>query len=354
MKSIRISCAMIVKNEAETLERCLESIRSSVDEIIIVDTGSTDNTVAIAERFTPLVYHFDWINDFSAARNYSLSKCTGDWIFVIDADEYALVPFREQLLDFIVSYPDAVGKIAQINSSQTSGGTQLSQCVLTRFFPNGLTFTGRIHEQLNTFKPRLFTGISVLHEGYLADNKVTRNRSLLELAIEERPEDSYLLFQIARQYFIEKNYSQAIVFYQKAYDCISQVETIYAYLICDLLFSYMKVSDWEMGIDLINHVADSMFLLADFNFTCASFFMEAAFADIELYGHLMQLVPEFYTNCLNIGEDESIDRIQGTGSYLAAFNLAAYYEAMNNIPEANHYYMVAADFGYEPARKRIK
>ncbi|WP_455714258.1 tetratricopeptide repeat-containing glycosyltransferase family 2 protein [Anaerosporobacter sp.] len=84
---ITITACMIVKNEEETLERCLNSLKSLVDEIVIVDTGSTDRTKEIARKYTDKIYDFTWIHDFSAARNYSFSKATMDYIYVADADE---------------------------------------------------------------------------------------------------------------------------------------------------------------------------------------------------------------------------------------------------------------------------
>jgi len=84
---MKVSACMIVKDEEKCLRRCLDSIKEWVDEIIIVDTGSTDGTVIIAEGYGAKIYHQKWKNDFSFHRNYSISKATGDWIFIIDADE---------------------------------------------------------------------------------------------------------------------------------------------------------------------------------------------------------------------------------------------------------------------------
>ena len=84
---ITITAFMIVKNEEEVLGRCLDSLRNLVDEIVIVDTGSTDRTKEIAKEYTDKVYDFTWIHDFAAARNYSFSKATMDYIYVADADE---------------------------------------------------------------------------------------------------------------------------------------------------------------------------------------------------------------------------------------------------------------------------
>ena len=87
MPEPRISLCMIVKNEEKDLPRCLESVRGLVDEIVVLDTGSEDNTVSVAESFGAKVYHMDWPGNFSAARNESLKKAGGNWILYLDADE---------------------------------------------------------------------------------------------------------------------------------------------------------------------------------------------------------------------------------------------------------------------------
>ena len=85
-----ISLCMIVKNEEKTLATCLDSIHELVDEIIIADTGSTDNTKEIAKKFTSKIYDFTWIEDFSEARNFSFSKASEDYILWLDADDVLL------------------------------------------------------------------------------------------------------------------------------------------------------------------------------------------------------------------------------------------------------------------------
>ena len=84
---ITISLCMIVKNEQQTLSRCLESVRDVVDEIIIVDTGSTDSTKDVAKKYTDKIYDFKWIDDFSSARNFSFSKASMDYCMWLDADD---------------------------------------------------------------------------------------------------------------------------------------------------------------------------------------------------------------------------------------------------------------------------
>jgi len=107
-----ISLCMIVKNEEETLARCLDSIKDIVDEIVIVDTGSIDQTKEIARKYTDKVYDFEWIDDFSAARNFSFSKAAMDYIMWMDADDIILGQDREKFLEFkktLDPYVDFVG-----------------------------------------------------------------------------------------------------------------------------------------------------------------------------------------------------------------------------------------------------
>ena len=96
---ITISLCMIVKNEGEVLDRCLSSINDLVDEIIIVDTGSTDNTKKIASKYTDLIYDYQWNDDFAAARNFAFSKATKDYIYSADADEVIDDLNRKKFMD---------------------------------------------------------------------------------------------------------------------------------------------------------------------------------------------------------------------------------------------------------------
>jgi len=113
---ITLSLAMIVKNEESVLERCLESIKNIVDEIIIVDTGSTDNTVEIAKKYTEHIYHFKWNDHFAEARNYSFSKATGDYIMWLDADDYLEEGEQKKLLELKQTFnPDIDVAILKYN-----------------------------------------------------------------------------------------------------------------------------------------------------------------------------------------------------------------------------------------------
>jgi len=103
-----ISLCMIVKNEEKTLQRCLDSVKDIVDEIVIIDTGSIDNTKNIAIKYTDKIYDFNWINDFSAARNYSYDKATMDYVLWLDADDVILPADRAKFIELINSLDPSV------------------------------------------------------------------------------------------------------------------------------------------------------------------------------------------------------------------------------------------------------
>ncbi len=130
-KEIRLSQCMIVKNEEKNIERALSWGKSFIWEQIVVDTGSTDRTVEIARRLGAKVYHFEWIDDFAAAKNYAVSQAQGDWIVFLDADEYfleedakRLVPLLEKLEG--TKYNALVTRWVQVEGSEelSSGGPQ--------------------------------------------------------------------------------------------------------------------------------------------------------------------------------------------------------------------------------------
>ena len=120
---ITISLCMIVKNEEAVLARCLDSVADLVDEIIIVDTGSTDKTKEIATRYTDKIYDFKWIDDFSAARNFSFSKATMDYIYVADADEVIDEENRKKFKTLKMAMLEEIEIVQMLYCNQLEFGT---------------------------------------------------------------------------------------------------------------------------------------------------------------------------------------------------------------------------------------
>ena len=202
-----ISLCMIVKNEERFLAECLRSVREVVDEINIVDTGSTDRTVEIAREFGANVVVREWRNDFGWARNESLALATRRWTLVLDADE-EITPESLPLLRALRETPAALhGVYVRIQNvvDDLSGAGSTMTHVLARIFPTTprIRFRNVIHESVTLDGDQHLVSapspILIRHKGYAADvmegrAKIERNKPLLERAIREAADDSFSWF----------------------------------------------------------------------------------------------------------------------------------------------------------------
>ncbi|MEK3760263.1 glycosyltransferase [Paenibacillus sp. FSL P4-0338] len=220
-----ISLCMIVKNEADNLARCLRSVRGTVDEIIIVDTGSTDATRSIARSFGARIIGLPWNGDFAAARNAGLALARGTWILVLDADEELEQGSREELL-VCAKHTEYEAFFVRIHNHQ---GTERASQTLTvnpilRMFRNrpGYRFSGIIHEQIAAVivqetpaAAMHMSTVVVHHYGYAAGvverkDKISRNLGLLKQQLEESPGDAFQHFNLAVEYMRLGDYRQAL------------------------------------------------------------------------------------------------------------------------------------------------
>lgn len=168
-----ISLCMIVKNEEKVLSKCLESVQGIVDEIIIVDTGSTDKTLDVAKKYTDKIYYFDWISDFSAARNESLKYANSDYILILDADEYLEegVNLQEDIKKNYDYYLFGIKNEISLNRNFIFRAI--------RMFKNhiSLRYENRLHEHLNIHSGIEYSkGVKFLinHIGYTDDKMLEK------------------------------------------------------------------------------------------------------------------------------------------------------------------------------------
>lgn len=198
-----LSLCMIVRDEANMLPRCLESVRDLVSEIIVLDTGSTDDSAAIARSAGAHVERFAWRDDFAAARNASLAMATQSWIIVLDADEIIDRATTQDLAELLAE-PSISALEVTIDNLNDRGPNQ--SFALIRIFRNlpEIRFAGAIHEGVATsvrhYNDRTgarvaASGLRIEHHGYLSDHiqrKGERNLTLIRLQRRHRPEDLYL------------------------------------------------------------------------------------------------------------------------------------------------------------------
>ena len=204
-----ISACMIVKNEEEMLDDCLASIEKWTDEIILVDTGSTDKTIEIAKKYGAKIYEQKWLEDFSAHRNFSISKATKDWIFIIDADERVIPGHGENLKKMLpeIKQPDVIA--IDVYNLYLLEGVRVSRSHFKslRLFRRSCKprYEGRVHN-----RPVIPRGSKVYmlpmrinHFGYdlsqeTMDIKYARTVEMCKRWVKEKPEEREGWFQLAR------------------------------------------------------------------------------------------------------------------------------------------------------------
>lgn len=225
---IVLSLCMIVKNEAENLPRCLASVRGVVDEIVVVDTGSTDDTVAVAERFGARVFPYAWNDDFSAARNEAVRHARGEWILALDADEALTREARRKLRALLADERYAAYLLNIRSPLKDARGQAAVINAWPRLFRNRpeIRYQGRVHEQISPSIARMggmvaATDLVIDHLGYHQDftdqkAKQERNLALLRKQLAGHPDDPMVLFHLGEALGLGGQIEEAADAYRQA------------------------------------------------------------------------------------------------------------------------------------------
>lgn len=261
VKVMKISACLIAKNEAENIGHCLENIYKIVDQIVVVDTGSTDKTVEIATSYGAEIYHYKWNADFAAAKNTALDKATGDWIIFLDADEY----FSRQT---VMNVPKVIGKYDKncdgfmtqmVNIDVDQDDKILDQFFTTRIFRNdpNMRFVGTVHEQVQNKTGRRNMWfriepeeIQLIHTGYSSKRilkKCERNLALLLEQLKNNSKDVNLYRYLADTYYGLSDYDKAIQ-YAKLDIATGVKEISYASRSYRILFLSYKMQNTAFAI----------------------------------------------------------------------------------------------------------
>lgn len=217
-----ISLCMIVKDEADNLPSCLESVKDCVDEMIVLDTGSEDKTVQIAQQWGAKVEAAEWQQDFAAVRNQAIAKATSDWILVLDADEQLTSAGRTLLKQVRTEKQlgqQSIDDILVVNLLRYEiNAEQSPYSEVSRLFRNRpeLRFERPYHETIDDSVTRLmqvephwqvllWPQVAVTHTGYEADaiaerNKLTRARTIMEAYLADQPDDAYICNKLGALY----------------------------------------------------------------------------------------------------------------------------------------------------------
>ena len=344
----RLALVMIARDEARCVARCLESARPWVDEMLVLDTGSLDDTAEIAARCGAHVAHFKWADDFAAARNAALALTDAAWCLVLDADEWitnggeSLAALRSQAAGFIGQisvaslFDDARGAVGQAPSW------------LPRVLPQGVRYAGRVHEQPDSSLPRRRLPLVIAHDGYLdaqTAHKRGRNERLLGLALAAQPDDAYLRYQLGKDLEVRGLFDAAAPHYAQA---MEQGDARAAWrhdLVLRTLFTLKKLGRFEQALALAEVEMPRWSNSPDFYFTLGDLLLDWAATVPERAGELLPMIESSWLRAIEIGEQPQLqDTVRGRGSYLAAHNLVVLHAGLGDEAQAQMWREREAEF----------
>ncbi|MBU5483062.1 tetratricopeptide repeat protein [Clostridium sp. MSJ-11] len=337
-----LTLCLIVKNEEESLDKCLNNAKEFVDEIIIVDTGSTDKTKEISLKYTDRIFDFDWCDDFSKARNFSISKASNDWVLILDADEYIKIFDRDILLEFI-NNPDnekKVGRIEIINIIEDSAGEKKYFERVNRLFnKNYFQYYGIIHEQIKMKNDEHYEtkdiDISSEHIGYTKEvvnktNKLKRNIDLLNNALKDNNDDSYIHYQLGKSYYMLKDYDQAVTYFENAlkYDLDYRLEYV-----IDLIetYGYALINSGKYKEALSLEKFSKYYDAPDLYFLMGLIYMNNA---------KFSLAVDSFSRCTKFTKG----KMEGITTYLPCYNMGIIYEVLGLKEQALECYSLCGKY----------
>lgn len=335
-----IAAVLIMRNETRCIGRCLASLAPHVDRLFCLDTGSTDDTIAIARAHGATVAQMVWPDDFSQARNHALMLADADWNLIVDADEW-IAQGGEHIRAFCSGAPRLGRVCVQSDDDSTgimqAGATPKSRNWITRLLPRGVRFSGRVHEQAVSDLPRERLDVHLGHDGYLAAHMVAkqgRNRELLLAELAGRPGDAYLQFQLGRDAEGVGQHAEACRRYELALaaaarDVAWRHDLVVRYLHClgqchrrgeALVMAEAEMASFPTSPDLF-FVIGNLCLDA------------AAHEPARAMGHWLPLAVTAWQHCLEIGERPDLEgSVSGRGSHLAQHNLDLLLGGMQHLP----------------------
>ncbi len=318
-------------------------------EIVVLDTGSTDKTRDIAVELADKVADFEWISDFSAARNRSIELASNEWILVLDCDENVVSADFDDLQRFIREEPGNIGQILRHNHYQMNGTDTVYNDRVERFFDRRLFhYEAPIHEQLAPVqKSRHYdmnpVSVETDHSGYTGDKekikaKAERNNRLLFRMLENEPDNPYIYFQIGQSYNMIGDYEDAVEYYGKglSYDVDPRLEYVqmmviaYGYDLLDLK-RYKEALQFENIYDTFGNTADFVCLMG-------LIYMRN--------GMVVQAMAQF----LKATSFET-SSVEGANSFIPRYNMGVINEVLGDIKDALRLYKACGDF--KPATDRL-
>jgi tetratricopeptide (TPR) repeat protein len=344
----RLALVMIARDEARSIVRALASVKPYVDRMIVLDTGSLDDTKVLAEAAGAEVFDFAWRDDFAAARNAALAHSDAAWNLILDADEW--IEAGAEALGPEVLPAGAGGFLGLVRVSNEMGeGAEggAARSWIARVLPRGVRYEGRIHEQPVSRLREARLPLVIGHDGYLPQmlaRKGERNETLLTAALAEQPDDGYLWFQLAKEYQVREKPAQAALCFAEALRLAGPDEPFRHALVVRAITAFKTEGRLDEALALLEAEFPNWQASPDFFFAMGDLYLAAAGRepDKALSDHL-PLAEFAWKKCLELGERDDLDgAVAGRGSHMPAHNLAVLYETLGLTDLAGEYRALAA------------
>lgn len=318
-----LALVVIARDEAPRIQRLLRSVAPFVDQMLVLDTGSTDATPALAAACGARVQHAPWPDDFAAARNTALDLAPARWHLVLDADEW-LLSGGEALAALRSQPPGFVGALQF--QEHLGPGEQAGRSWMSRVFPGPLRYTGRIHEQVAHRLPVRRLPVQIGHDGYLPERlaaKRGRNRRLLQQALALQPDDAYLWYQLGKDAGSYDEHTDAEAALARALALADTPAPWWPDAVVRRLFALKQLQRHAEGMDLADAAQARCAEVPDFFFALGDLLLDLAASQPQHAEVLLPMIEAAWTRCLALGERPDLpETVPGRGSWLAAFNLA--------------------------------
>ncbi|KXG78803.1 putative glycosyltransferase EpsE [Fervidicola ferrireducens] len=336
---ITLSLCLITKDEEKNIARCINSVKDIVDEIVVVDTGSKDSTVEIAQSLGAKVIHAKWEDDYSKARNIAIENATSDWILFLDADEEIkkedVGKIRPLLNDDTVEA--YMFKIVNYGGASVSSGLTEIHYNFRLFRNNGkLKYVYPIHENLRNIEENRVpvfknADVTILHYGYLSETRIEKNKTeryinMLLKYLMKHPNDKFQHGNLGVEYFNARDYKKALKHLLIATKGMNVNSYSAPRLLRYLIQTYTALKDYETALKLINDAKAYYIDIPDFKFLEGMLYVEQ-----KRYKKAIEMFKE----CIAMGEYKGLFiTMGGTGSYRARYMIAYCYEKLGRLHDA--------------------
>ena len=349
-----LSICIISRNEEQNIQKCLRALAPMQCEIIVTDTGSSDNTLKIAAKYTRQIYQFPWCDDFSAARNFTASRAASDWILAVDCDEYMIEADLLMLHTLISEHPLEIGMINRISPYPRNNTQQTLHEYVARLYNRNLfAYKGKIHETVEPLPvsgvptsgngPKYFEiPLTFFHAGYQTEDirrqKAERDLKMLQETLRLEGPSSYTYYQLGKCYVVMNDPALAAHYFDlglnmdvnPALTYVQEMVESYGYCLLDLR-QYAKALQFE-------NLYGTFAVRADFVFLMGLIYMNNA--------RFPEAIAQFEK-----ATKMSAYSIEGVNSYSAWYNIGVIYECLGKHDLAMQYYGKCGS--YQPAVERI-